>query len=161
MAERRRYTEQDKAVALAAYETCGNVVKAARLCNVNRRTLASWVAGAGVNDDVAVKCQVKKGEIADRLEDLVHMLIDAIPGKIGDANMQSVATSLGIAIDKMRLLRGEPNTITQSQHTSREERVEAILAFVTGGGLEPALQPDRLALPEGDAAGPDDLNEEG
>lgn len=129
---RRQYSDNDKAAALAALDTNdGNVYKTAQQLGIPRKTLESWANNAGVNDDVANLRQHKKGEIADRLEDLVHQLIDAMPGKIGDANLQQAATTLGIAVEKIQLLRGKPTdrTVVTDELTDdeRAKRIAAIL----------------------------------
>jgi hypothetical protein len=108
MVARRQYSDNDKAAALAALDANGgNTYKTAKDTGINRQTLANWANGRGVNHDMPNLVHQKKGELAERLMDVAHLLVDAIPDKIADASLQQVSTSLGIAIEKIQLLQGE------------------------------------------------------
>jgi hypothetical protein len=50
----------------------------------------------------------KKEELHIELEKVAYKLIAAMPDKINEANLQQIATSLGIVIDKKQLLSGQP-----------------------------------------------------
>lgn len=116
------YSEDQKATALAALKAnAGNVVKTARELNIPRGTLQSWQKGIGVNSEVLKSQQVKKAEIADRLEAIAHKIIDTLPSKMEEAKLGELATALGIAVDKMRLLRGE-STQRMEHALSPEDR---------------------------------------
>lgn len=137
---RRQYGEREKAAALAYLDACGgNQNKTARDFGVPRATLQRWIAGQGIAGDVPQLRQVEKGNLADRLESLAHQLIDAAPGKIPDAALSQVSMSLGIAVDKMRLLREQPTSITAAlSDEERAARIEALaervkLRMVAGG----------------------------
>jgi hypothetical protein len=125
---KRRYSDEDKAVALAALDANGgNLARAASETGVPRKTLAEWASGR-VADGVADIRHQKKEDLADRLEAIAHALVDAIPGKVKDADLARIATSLGITIDKMRLLREQPTAITANlSDDERAERVAALL----------------------------------
>src|SRR5690242_8542094 len=111
---RRRYSDNDKADALTVLDACGgNVSEAARKTGVPANTLSEWRDGR-ISVDVPKLREEKKAALSDRLEELAHTLIDAIPDKVGDANLRDVAVSLGVAIDKALVLRGDPNSITKS-----------------------------------------------
>lgn len=70
----------------------------------------------------------KREDLADRLEDLAHKLLDKAEGKIGDANLSNVTVALGISIDKMRLLREQPTSITAAMtDDERADRVATLL----------------------------------
>ncbi len=45
--------------------------------------------------EVAKLGQDKKAELADRLEEVAHQLIEILPAKVSDATLQQVATALG------------------------------------------------------------------
>ena len=49
----------------------------------------------------------KKGSLADKFENLAHLLVDAMPGKIAKATLSQCAITSGIATDKAIRLRGE------------------------------------------------------
>jgi len=123
----KRYTEEGKAVALAAYAANeNNAARAAKFTGIPRQTILSWVNGTGVNETIAKNSSLKKGELADRLEALAHKLAEAMPEKIEEASLQQVATSLGIAVDKMQLLRSKPTEIIQDASLSDDQRADRI-----------------------------------
>jgi transposase-like protein len=127
----RKYSEEDKAVALAALDAhAGNMDKASKFLGIPRSTLRFWKSGGAVNNAVAIVRQVKKGELADRLEELAHLLVEAIPNKIDEASLQQVATSLGIAVDKMQLLRSKPTEIIEDASLSNTERAARITTLL-------------------------------
>ena len=57
----------------------------------------------------------KRGELVDRLEDMAHMLLDAMGVDIQENGVDAVraATAMGITVDKLQLLKGEPTGIVQ------------------------------------------------
>lgn len=141
-----RYTEAKRAETLAYYELCGcNQRKTARDCNIPVSTVRSWVNGASMNDAVREKTLVKKQELSDRIEELAHLLIDAAPGKIGDANLLQTMTSLGISIDKLRLLRDKPTQIIDDvslTDEARNSRVAQLLDLGRTRGVGPSSAGD-------------------
>jgi transposase-like protein len=125
---KRSYSDEDRATALAALDANGgNLSRTASEMGVPRTTLQEWAAGR-VAERVTDIRQEKKGALADRLEEIAHTLVDAIPNKVSDADLREVSTSLGITIDKMRLLREQPTAITANlTDDERAERVAALL----------------------------------
>jgi hypothetical protein len=115
---KRRYSDEEKATALAALEANGGNIKttAAKL-GIPRMTLASWANG-GCSEAVTNIRHVKKAELADAFESLARKLVEAMHAKISEANLQATATAAGICVDKMQLLRGKPTSI-------REEMTDA------------------------------------
>lgn len=106
---KRQYTEDDKATALVLYEANGkNALRTARELEIPEPTLRKWVKGEGVTNGVVQKKDQKRVDLSAGLEEVARKLIRAMPEKIADATLQQIATSLGITIDKMQLLRGEP-----------------------------------------------------
>jgi hypothetical protein len=82
MGERRRYSDEDRASALAALDANdGNLQRTARQVGLPRKTLAEWAKGRA-SPAVAELRHQKKGELADRFDALAHALLDAIPTKI-------------------------------------------------------------------------------
>lgn len=90
----------------------GNVAKTARETGITRYSIDKWskdgVPGGDVKS-VRRKTTQKKEGIADKLEILIHRAIDdAVNEKTLDfGTFQQRMTATGIAIDKMRLLRGQ------------------------------------------------------
>jgi hypothetical protein len=126
---RRRYSDDERAAALAALDAHeGDVAKTARAVGVPRKTLEEWAKGRH-HPDVADLRQEKKTELADQLERLAYTLAAAAYGKIDPASLQQVLTSLGIAVDKMRLLREQPTSIAGGEGLTDEDRITRLNAL--------------------------------
>lgn len=111
MATRRRYSDDDRAAALAALAANGgNVARTAARLGIPVKTLANWARGDR-HPEAAQLGERKKGDMAAALEAVAWQILDALPHKIGKAPLNQAAVALGIAIDKARLLRGEPTEI--------------------------------------------------
>lgn len=131
---RRGYSDQQRAEALAALDANeGNLSETARDTGIPRQTLQEWQRGR-VPEGVPELRQEKKQSLADRLEALAHTLIDVMPEKAADASLQQVATSFGIAVDKMRLLRGEPTSIEESRQELTEDDASDLAAILHSAG---------------------------
>lgn len=124
---KRQYSDEDKAVALAALDTHhGCVREAAAFAGVPEATLADWRDGKGVSPAVGeIRAGIKR-PLADRLEDIAHELADAIPERIPKASLMQVTTSLAIAVDKMRLLRNEATSINETRDQLEEQAREIL-----------------------------------
>ena len=134
MSLQAKYTEEKKAETLAYFSATGdNQRKTARDCRIPLSTLQRWISGGSVNDTVTAKAVIKKGELADRLEALAQLLVDAAPDKIAEASLQMVATSLGIAVDKMQLLRNKPTTITDDLSSLSDAELDKRIAAIERG----------------------------
>jgi hypothetical protein len=112
MAKRPDYTDERKAEALAPLAANGgNVSLTARQLGIARTTLRLWSLGRGTGERVSVIRHQKKGELADRLEDLAHRILDLLPGKLATASIGQLSVALGVALDKLLKLRGlEPGS---------------------------------------------------
>lgn len=113
MASRRQFSDNDKAAALAALDANGgNVYRTAKEIGVPRSTLQEWANGR-VNHDVPELRHLKKGELAEKLEQVAHAYTDHLLTKstIVGTGAKDAAVTVGTAIDKMRLLRGLPTEI--------------------------------------------------
>jgi transposase-like protein len=151
MPAKRRYSDEERAEALAALDANGgNLSRTARQTGVPRITLRQWAQGR-VAPGVSVLRQVKKADLAQRMEDLAHALLDdlARPNRLASASVQQAATALGIAVDKMRLLRNEPTSIT-GQGTGADEKAlseeidaikRRIAELLAGTGILPFQAP--------------------
>jgi transposase-like protein len=105
----RSYTDDERQLAVAAVAANGgNVYRTALQQGIPVRTLDNWVKGLR-HPELSQTVQEKKDALADRLEQIVSLLAEGLddPDKIADAPLNVIATSLGITIDKIRLLRGE------------------------------------------------------
>lgn len=129
------HSDAQKAEALAALAANGgNVARTARQIGVPATTLTKWSKGVNVNGDVTEKGEEKRIGLADRLETLAHQIVDRLPEKFDDATAQQLATTLGITVDKMQILRGKPSQINQetADPERRRERIAELLAKRNG-----------------------------
>ena len=126
--QQSKYSDDDRASALAALDANGgNMLRTSKELGVPRATLQEWEQGR-VSSAVPEARVQKRVDLASRLEEIAHSLVDAIPGKVGDADLGKIATTLGISIDKMRLLREQPTSINAAlSDDERAERVAALL----------------------------------
>lgn len=113
VAVKRRYSDEERANALAALAANNNCIRgtAAKL-GIPFATLAKWANGTR-HPEAIIDGHEKKLDMATALENVAWKLLDAIPDKIAKAPLNQTATAMGIAIDKARLLRGQPTQITQ------------------------------------------------
>jgi len=104
----RSYSDADKAKALIALDlNGGNVKYTAEQLNLPRKTLATWKDGNHINEDVVSIRHNKTQELANKFEDLANIYINQAVLTVDKATGTNAITGAGIAVDKMRLLRGE------------------------------------------------------
>ncbi len=117
----RRYIDDERASALAALAAnAGNVEKTARQIGIPAKTLANWAKGVS-HPEAAKAGDQKKGPLADKLEEVAWKLAEAIPERIAATPLEKLALSLGIVIDKMRLLREQPTAISKATGNSPDD----------------------------------------
>lgn len=136
---KRRYTDDERAAALAALAANGgNVFRTAAQLGIPATTIKNWAKGYR-HPEAAEMGEQKKGPMADALEAVAWKLLDSIPSKIAKATLAQVSTSMGISIDKARLLRGEPTNIEESRNDDRlaEFRKRYLAAQSTDDAGEP------------------------
>lgn len=132
---RREYSDEDKATALAALNANGgNVHRTAKDLGIPRATLARWSQGVAINSNVSNLEQHKKRVLADELEEIAQQLAGALAGKMAEASLQQTATSLGIVIDKMQLLRGKPTAINEEVTDARDRLAHLVNRFAARSG---------------------------
>jgi len=69
------------------------------------------------------------------MEDIAWQLAEAIPDKINNAPLGQTMISLGIAIDKMRLLREDSTSITESRSERQRWAQEKLQEFMRDYGF--------------------------
>ena len=149
----RKYTEEERAVALAAFAANeNNFERTAKFTGIPRNTIRRWVNGEGVNAPTVANATLKKGLLADRLEQMAHLLLGCVPDKLSDASLQMVATSIGIAVDKMQLLRSKPTEIIEDASLTDERRAARIAEILQSARDRRDRQSADAA--EGDTAAP-------
>lgn len=143
---KRRYSDDDRSSALAALAANGGDVAgtAARL-EIPRKTLESWARGLR-HPEAAQSCLEKKEPLAEAFDRIASRILGGVTDKkIRDANLQQTLTSAGIAVDKARLLRGEPTSIEENRDDERLRRLrerygdpEGAAAGAAGDAVDPA-----------------------
>ena len=121
------HSEDRKATALAVLDlNGGNVKQTATQLNLSQRTLRDWKAGDYISDEVALKRDTKKIELADLFEQVARDILGSVTAEdIKNAPFQARMTGAAIATDKMQLLREKPTNIT-AQYADTESRRERI-----------------------------------
>jgi transposase-like protein len=138
--KRRTYTTQDRAAALAALAANGGrTAQTAQELGIPRKTLERWVIDRpappaepalappvapqkrGVAREAQALAPAACSALADKLEEIANNLADVIPGKVEKANLQQCMVSLGIAVEKVRLLREQ-----STQNLAQSVRVSFI-----------------------------------
>lgn len=147
---RRRYTDQEKSDALAALAANGgNVQQTANQLNIPYSTLEHWANGERIHPAVVQMGEEKKLPLADRLHDLAHTVTDKLPAKIGKASFQQACVGLGIIIDKMHRLRGEPTDL--AKELTPDEFVKRMREILGAAG-ETAAGPAAGSPADGEAS---------
>lgn len=142
MATHKKYTEEDKAVALAnLVVNNGNVQKTAKFMGIPETTLRKWKGGAGVNEDVAKKCDEKKEDLADLFEQVVRDALGQLPFTLESASYAQLITGAGIATDKMQLLRNKPTVITDDLSSVTDDELDRRIAALERGEIQAADKP--------------------
>lgn len=108
----RDYSSTEKAAALAALEANnGNLRRTARALKVPKSTLERWKKNQ-INPEVSRLRSQEKQNLADAIESVVWEIVGAMPEKIEKAGLKDSAIAVGTGIDKFRLLRDQPTSIT-------------------------------------------------
>jgi transposase-like protein len=162
---RRRYTDEERSLALAALAAnAGSVERTAEQLGIPKDTLANWASGRRHPEAVLLAAD-KKAPLADRLEQLAHVLLDdlARPERRKTASLQQLATTFAIAVDKMRLLREQPTMIPGPMTDPRRMTDAELRAEIENlrreragppAGTGPAGSDAPVAPPAGPLAGP-------
>jgi len=128
------WSEATKAACIAAREAGLTLDTIAETYGVPKTCVHDWTTHP-VPEDVVRKAELAKGELADKAERVAHLIIDAAPDKIGDAGLSQSMVSFGIAVDKMRVLREQPSSITEVRAETREEKVQQLRTLSEKHGL--------------------------
>jgi hypothetical protein len=145
---KRRYSDAEKATFLTALRANnGNMLKTSREMHVPIKTLQHWRDGEGVNADVAEIGKEKERSLADMSEQLARTIwgdmMDA--GRREKAGYGHLNAAFGTAIDKMRLLRDQPTSITRTDSLEASIR---LWCQETGGSREEAIKYLAPGIPE-------------
>jgi len=132
-----KYTDAQRAEALAALQANGgNLSATSRATGVPISTVKRWRDEP--DPRLAELGNEKRQDLEESLERIAHALVDAIPGKIDEAPLNHVSVALGIAVDKLRLLRGEATNIEEVRGSDAKHELAQRLARLT---TRPAVEP--------------------
>lgn len=124
----KRYTDEEREAILAVLEVNGGDTETtAAQTGVHQNTLIRW------RDELTKLGDKKRAALADRMEELAHILIDAIPAKVTVSGLNHIAVTLGIVTEKMLLLRGEPTSIEHHSSEDARERIARRLIELSAG----------------------------
>ena len=127
----KRYSDDFRAGAVLMLEaagypgTKGALTAVAKKLKTPPRTISRWFNKEN-NPPPDRLVREKRGELVERLEDMAHMLLDAMGVDIGENGVDAVraATAMGITIDKWLLLKGEPTGIVKVIQMIQEGKVK-------------------------------------
>jgi len=126
-----RYTDKDKEAAIGFmtnnfnHQTgYPNWTMAHKKTKISITTLKRWWNEQDSDSTIDIR-QVKKEEFIDKAWAEILAGLQAMANKRDSANYKEVATSVGILIDKVQLLKGEPTVIakTENKNTERFEHL--------------------------------------
>jgi hypothetical protein len=132
------YTDEFKALALETLDLCeGNVKAAAIAMHMPRKTLEGWRDADPERLAALVPIRTeKRGELATKIETVIHQLVESMPAKIQNATLSQTSVALGILTDKVVKLRGH------GLHPDFESELCSML------GINRQQLPERLDLNE-------------
>lgn len=148
---RRKYSDREKAEALAVFDACGNLTETSRSTGIPDATLSDWINNKrGVSSsDIPKLRNEKRQNLSDAFEEIALESCRVAQARLTGKQADKIAfnhlmTGAGIAVDKMQLLRGQPTMISESV-----ERGE--LTVILQGALSSALNlPEAIDItPEG------------
>lgn len=158
MAKRRRYSDAERAEVLAALVANGNnVQRTAGSTGVPAATITYWAKGQ-CHPSVANLSEQKKAPLADLFETFVSRVLSlTTDADIQGATLRDRFTAAGIAIDKARLLRGEPTAINEEREDGKlaEFRKRYAALHATDASADPGTDHDSqpvLAAPDAHGA---------
>lgn len=132
--QRRSFSDNDKAAALAALDANGgNVYRTAKELNVPRSTLQEWANGR-VSHDVPELRQQKRQDLHELFLNEIYAIAELMPTKRHEATYSQLATAAGIFTDKVQLLTGKATQRTEAsakvEHAIQEDTVEQLSAVL-------------------------------
>ncbi len=120
------------------------------------KTLEVWSKGRGANAAVAELRVQKRGELAAQLEALAYRIIEAVtPEDITKASLRDKMICVGILIEKVLLLRGQPTQITRELKV-REIYLELRQRFDLSAAEAKRVMIEKLAVSEAELGGLED-----
>lgn len=140
--KRRRYTDDDRATALAVLDSnAGNLSRTSRETGISVSTLRDWRDGA--HPGLAELRNEKREALSEIWDRVARAYLERAlsPQVLGDTNGQSAITAAAIATDKLQLLEGKPTEVTEvrGSDAKRElaDRIARLTTRPSGGPSSP------------------------
>lgn len=134
-----RYTDEFRANSIIMLEMSGYpdkpgaLMETAKYLKVPHATLSRWYNGKR-NPPPSEMVQIKKEEIVALLKGEIGAALKEMGQARKDADYKELATSIGIMVDKMQLLDGEPTARTEVIHElSDDERIKRVDELLNRG----------------------------
>lgn len=134
-----RYSDEFRANSIIMLEASGYpdrpgaLMETAKYLKIPHATLSRWANGKR-NPPPPEMVQIKKEEIIAMLKGEIRGALEEMPKARQDADYKELATSVGIMVDKMQLLDGEPTARTEIIHElSDDERAKRIDELLNRG----------------------------
>jgi transposase-like protein len=122
-AGRTWWSDEERLSLLAALNANGgDVPKTARETGVSYYTLRAWSVGARCPEALQLS-QDKNHKLADACEELAWLFAAHVPRKVDKAPLNHLTAGIGIMVEKMKLLRGEPTNYGRTDNTNRNVSV--------------------------------------
>lgn len=157
------HSDVKKAAALALYEANGGNVKAtAAAVDVPYSTVAQWIAGDHLNDNVLKKRDEIKMSIANDLDLIAKQYAQSLVGNTELMNATHADRRMAViekAVQVARNLRDEPNpdaaagglNVTLANLQPLLDQLQARLGVTVGTGVESALEVDITPAPQSES----------
>jgi hypothetical protein len=110
VAERRRYTKRQKAVAVTA-AIASSTMAASEQTGIPRKTIAYWMDAP----EFAALRQKTRDDLARGFELLAHRSQEVLMSKVADMEPRDLTVLLGVATDKSQLLAGHATERVESK----------------------------------------------
>lgn len=121
----RDYTIDQRLQALAVLDSNGgNASQTARQLGIPRTTIQRWAAGVGVPDTEEGRqwLEAERQGLADRFESHARRAMRLAAERLEDASYFDLVRGAAIAVDKMRLLREQPTSISSAESVEEKRR---------------------------------------
>lgn len=126
--KQRRYSDEERANALAALAANGgNVKRTAKQLKIPEKTLANWAKGVS-HPEAAKTGDQKKGDMADAFDRIAWAVLEGLTPEclqvaIQKGDIAKLGTLAGICVDKALLLRGRATTITRTEDDDVDDKL--------------------------------------
>lgn len=142
---RKKYSVEDRARVLAVLQANNNnMLRTSRDTGIPRKTIIDWKAGRNKDTPQVLELvPAAAQDLASKLDKIAEILSDHItdPDKLAKANVQQIATSFAIVVDKRNLLRGQPTSI--SEHRSDKQVYEGVVSALIKEAAKSGVIVDR------------------